>query len=100
MGEQTKLDFGFKKLPKSADVPFVNEVEIFNGTFGKPNNYETTTTTIKGDTMDNMTIIAVVSIFTAGITIAIGVIGLLLGRTRTSEPEEENMELLPPPASV
>ncbi len=22
------------------DVPFVNEVEIFNGTFGKPNNYE------------------------------------------------------------
>jgi len=42
MGEQTKLDFGFKELPKSADVPFVNEVETFNSTFGKPNNYETT----------------------------------------------------------
>ena len=26
----------------SADVPFVNEVEIFNTTFGKPNNYEPT----------------------------------------------------------
>ena len=26
----------------SADVPFVNEVEIFNATFGKPNNYEPT----------------------------------------------------------
>ena len=22
------------------NVPFVNEVEIFNSTFGKPNNYE------------------------------------------------------------
>ena len=42
MGKQTKLDFGFKELPKSADVPFVNEVEIFNSTFGKPNAYETT----------------------------------------------------------
>ena len=42
MGEQTKLDFGFKELPKSEDVPFVNEVETFNSTFGKPNNYETT----------------------------------------------------------
>ena len=26
----------------SADVPFVDEVEIFNATFGKPNNYEPT----------------------------------------------------------
>jgi len=26
----------------SADVPFVNEVEEFNATFGKPNNYEPT----------------------------------------------------------
>ena len=26
----------------SADVPFVNEVEDFNATFGKPNNYEPT----------------------------------------------------------
>ena len=42
MGKQTKLDFGFSKLPKSSDVPFVNEVEIFNQTFGKPNNYEPT----------------------------------------------------------
>ena len=42
MGKQTKLDFGFSKLPKSSDIPFVNEVEIFNQTFGKPNNYEPT----------------------------------------------------------
>tara|TARA_R110000824_G_scaffold15193_3_gene64026 strand:+ start:6972 stop:7502 length:531 start_codon:yes stop_codon:yes gene_type:complete len=27
-------------LFSEADVPFVNEVEIFNDTFGKPNNYE------------------------------------------------------------
>ncbi len=26
----------------SADIPFVNEVETFNATFGKPNNYEPT----------------------------------------------------------
>ena len=26
----------------SADVPFVNEVENFNSTFNKPNNYEPT----------------------------------------------------------
>ena len=40
----------FNKLEKgmdpstglSADVPFVNEVEEFNATFGKPNNYEPT----------------------------------------------------------
>ena len=29
-------------LFSEADVPFVNEVEIFNSTFGKPNNYEPT----------------------------------------------------------
>jgi len=42
MGKQTKLDFGFGNTPESSDVPFVNEVEIFNNTFGKTNNYETT----------------------------------------------------------
>ena len=35
MGKQLEL---FSK----ADVPFVNEVETFNSTFGKPNNYEPT----------------------------------------------------------
>lgn len=30
------------KLKKSASVPFVNEVEEFNATMGKPNNYEPT----------------------------------------------------------
>jgi predicted HAD superfamily Cof-like phosphohydrolase len=30
------------KLKKSANVPFVNEVEEFNATMGKPNNYEPT----------------------------------------------------------
>ena len=29
-------------LFSEADVPFVNEVEQFNATFGKPNNYEPT----------------------------------------------------------
>ena len=33
MSKQLKLEF---------DVPFVNEVEEFNATFGKPNNYEPT----------------------------------------------------------
>ena len=42
MGRQTQLDFGFGNNQESSDVPFVNEVEIFNSTFGKPNNYETT----------------------------------------------------------
>ena len=42
MGKQTQMDFGFGNNLESSDVPFVNEVEIFNGTFGKPNNYETT----------------------------------------------------------
>ena len=40
MGKQTKLDFGFKKPLGHPHVPFVDEVEIFNQTFGKPNNYE------------------------------------------------------------
>ena len=30
------------EVPASPSVPFVDEVEIFNATFGKPNNYETT----------------------------------------------------------
>jgi predicted HAD superfamily Cof-like phosphohydrolase len=42
MGKQTQMDFGFGNNLKSSDVPFVNEVEIFNSTFGKPNNYEPT----------------------------------------------------------
>jgi len=42
MGKQTQMDFGFGNNLESSDVPFVNEVEIFNGTFGKPNNYEST----------------------------------------------------------
>ena len=38
-----QLDFGFDDpQKKNTDVPFVNEVEIFNSTFGKPNNYEPT----------------------------------------------------------
>ena len=35
MTNQLKLN-----LFSEVDVPFVNEVEIFNDTFGKPNNYE------------------------------------------------------------
>ena len=30
------------EVPTSPSVPFVDEVEIFNNTFGKPNNYEPT----------------------------------------------------------
>ena len=30
------------EIPSSPSVPFVDEVEIFNNTFGKPNNYEAT----------------------------------------------------------
>jgi len=37
MGKQLSL---FE--PDTENVPFVNEVEIFNATFGKPNNYEPT----------------------------------------------------------
>jgi len=42
MGKQTQLDFGFGNNLEPSDVPFVNEVETFNSTFGKPNNYEPT----------------------------------------------------------
>ena len=38
MNKQLDL-FGFSNTPR---VPFVDEVEIFNATFGKPNNYEPT----------------------------------------------------------
>ena len=37
----TQLEIPFEENIK-ADVPFVNEVEIFNHTFGKPNNYKPT----------------------------------------------------------
>ena len=41
MGKQ--LNFGFDPENKiNVDVPFINEVEQFNATFGKPNNYEPT----------------------------------------------------------
>ena len=41
MGKQ--LNFGFDPENKiNVDVPFINEVEQFNDTFGKPNNYEPT----------------------------------------------------------
>ena len=36
-----QLEIPFEENIK-ADVPFVNEVEVFNATFGKPNNYEPT----------------------------------------------------------
>jgi len=43
MGKQTKIDFGFSKPEfPSKSVPFIDEVEIFNDTFGKINNYEPT----------------------------------------------------------
>ena len=37
MGKQTKLDFGFKDLVNGKVLLLANEVEIFNSTFGKPN---------------------------------------------------------------
>ena len=41
MGRQLKLPFGEVELsPKYWEVPFVDEVQEFNDTFGKPNNYE------------------------------------------------------------
>ena len=42
MIKQLKIDFdGTSHVPKEVNyVPFVNEVEEFNATFGKPNNYE------------------------------------------------------------
>ena len=39
MGKQLEFSYQWEKLK---DVPFVNEVEQFNATFGKPNNYEPT----------------------------------------------------------
>ena len=40
MGKQLKLFKGEKLSPKYWNVPFVDEVQEFNDTFGKPNNYE------------------------------------------------------------
>ena len=43
MGKQLDIPFEETKIsPKYWNVPFVNEVEEFNSTFGKPNNYEPT----------------------------------------------------------
>ena len=43
MGKQLKIPFEETKVsPKYWNVPFVDEVEEFNSTFGKPNNYEPT----------------------------------------------------------
>ena len=47
---------------------------------------ETITNQPKDKIMDNMTIIAVVSIITAGLTIALGSIGPALGEGRRSRP--------------
>ena len=41
-GKQQKLDFEAYNSKENGNVPFVNEVETFNATFGKPNNYEPT----------------------------------------------------------
>jgi F-type H+-transporting ATPase subunit c len=46
---------------------------------GVRNVFKTFITITKGDIMDSMTIIALVSIITAGLTIAIGVLGPSLG---------------------
>ena len=40
MGKQLKLFKDSELGPKYWQVPFVDEVQEFNGTFGKPNNYE------------------------------------------------------------
>ncbi len=43
MSKQLKLKFKEEELPVWVnEVPFVSEVETFNVTFGKPNNYEPT----------------------------------------------------------
>ena len=43
MSKQLKLKFKDEELPVWVnEVPFVSEVETFNATFGKPNNYEPT----------------------------------------------------------
>ena len=38
MGKQLELDFEAYNSKENGNVPFVNEVEEFNHTFGKPNN--------------------------------------------------------------
>ena len=40
MGKQLSLFENEKLSPKYWNVPFVDEVQEFNQTFGKPNNYE------------------------------------------------------------
>ena len=40
--KQLELDFEAYNSKENGNVPFVNEVETFNSTFGKPNNYEPT----------------------------------------------------------
>ena len=42
MGKQLQLDFEVYNSKENGNVPFVNEVEEFNATMGKPNNYEPT----------------------------------------------------------
>jgi len=42
MSKQLELFNENEELQAPPSVPFVNEVEIFNATFGKPNNYEPT----------------------------------------------------------
>ena len=43
MGKQLDIPFEETKVsPKYWEVPFVDEVQEFNETFGKPNNYEPT----------------------------------------------------------
>ena len=42
MGKQLKFDFQVFDPEANGLVPFVDEVERFNETFGKPNNYEPT----------------------------------------------------------
>jgi len=42
MGKQLTIEFDEKLSPKYWNVPFVDEVQEFNDTFGKPNNYEPT----------------------------------------------------------
>ena len=42
MGKQLTIEFNEKLSPKYWNVPFVDEVQEFNDTFGKPNNYKPT----------------------------------------------------------
>ena len=42
MSKQYRLDFEAYNSKGNGNVPFVNEVETFNATFNKPNNYEPT----------------------------------------------------------